>query len=358
MALMEWLVVLGIGILAKRSINVVSEEKSTYRQRSKEGKGKSSESACRADISWHRENTPCRFSDGITWEEFASRADKEGGRISRIRKLKVVGPIVYCTVESQTGYSKWDFSVDFNDWGHITGVRWLQTENLDSTIPNYLGSSIAEEIRRLLRNRNISLMDYSNYVDENKNLGTITGLSWGRAPTIIKRIFSKKRYVRCKFGSKELAGEHAYVVASLLKKNGFKYVQAVPIKDIDRNSNKFIYEVEAVAVSGSGGIAKGDILLENEAVVMTYHAKKEIEIPYSAKFFKRRNYIEVKEELYRTGFSNIRDRKIRDLTTEWIIKNGAVEQILVNVDGKEIPMSRGCPYEYDVEVIVTYHTFS
>lgn len=57
------------------------------------------------------------------------------------------------------------------------------------------------------------------------------------------------------------------------------------------------------------------------------------------------------------GFSNIYERKIKDLVAGWVIKDGDVEQVLVNMNGSEVPMNKNQLYEFDSEIVITYHTF-
>lgn len=70
---------------------------------------------------------------------------------------------------------------------------------------------------------------------------------------------------------------------------------------------------------------------------------------------KGRNYQDVIADFEENGFKNIRTETIEDLITGWITEDGEVEQ--VSVDGDTGYLS-GIWYPDDVEVIITYHTFS
>ena len=94
-----------------------------------------------------RKATPCKFRDGISSSEFNRIARKSAKYIKRIVNLSVNGPIVSGTVRSQSGTSEWDFSIDFNDYGHITGKYWLCTDNHDSNIPTRLAENISAMIK-------------------------------------------------------------------------------------------------------------------------------------------------------------------------------------------------------------------
>ena len=86
-----------------------------------------------------------------------------------------------------------------------------------------------------------------------------------------------------------------------------------------------------MVINKSENFEKGDIFPENAKVVITYHVKQEI---------------------------NISERKIKDLVTGWMIKDGSVEEIFIINGGKESPICKDYSYEYDAKIIITYHTFS
>lgn len=93
-----------------------------------------------------RRNTPCRFVDGFSEYEFEQMVKKAGKNIRRLSEISVDGPIVYGVVQSQSGISEWNFKLDFNDYGHITGTYWLSSDNDDSNIPERFGDLIQSAI--------------------------------------------------------------------------------------------------------------------------------------------------------------------------------------------------------------------
>ena len=97
-----------------------------------------------------RRNTPCDFVDGISEEEFAMLVCKEKQRIKRLSEITVNGPVIYGTVQSQSGISEWGFKLDFNDYGHITGRYWMSSDNEDSKIPERVGNLISEAVQNYL----------------------------------------------------------------------------------------------------------------------------------------------------------------------------------------------------------------
>lgn len=309
------------------------------------------------DVKEKRQATICYFKDGITYEEFIAIASRIKKQIKRIKKVNVIAAVIYCTVESQTGYSDWDFHIDFNDWGHITGTYWTYTENHDSNIPKHYGSMVSREISVLLHKRKIHLLDYSDIVDANGEIGTPSGLSFRQSIGLFERIFSSNNAIISKFDSEDLREEHLYFVVSALKSNGFKRIKSIPIKDVGRNSDKFVYEVEQIVINGISFFEEGDRFPITSEVIVTYHMKKEIAIPYHVKHFRRRNYIYVGDQLQDLGFSNIYERKITDLIIGFMTKDGSVEDVFVDTGNGEELMNKGELYEYDTKIVITYHTF-
>lgn len=96
----------------------------------------------------HDECPPCSFTNGITRELFEDIVLDQAKRITKKRLCSVTvdGSDVYGVVRSQSGISDWNFRLDFNDFGQITGKYWTHADNLDSNIPNSLGNSISSEI--------------------------------------------------------------------------------------------------------------------------------------------------------------------------------------------------------------------
>lgn len=93
-----------------------------------------------------RVNTACYFGDGISENEFKEIANQARKKIKRSFDISVNGPVVNGTVQSISGISEWHFTVDFNDYGHITGKYWLNSENKDSKLPKRFAEIMSTEI--------------------------------------------------------------------------------------------------------------------------------------------------------------------------------------------------------------------
>ena len=97
-----------------------------------------------------RMNTLCSFDGSISYEEFQSAVHSATKTIRRLKVLEIDGPIVRCSVRSSSGISTWEFSLDFNDYGDITGKCWINSDNEESTIPSVFVDRIQEELNAYL----------------------------------------------------------------------------------------------------------------------------------------------------------------------------------------------------------------
>lgn len=93
----------------------------------------------------------CAFEDGISYEKFQELAqDAVDGIKGRRIEITVKGPFIEGLVWSNTNLSTWRFTVDFNDYGHITGQYWLSSENDQSVIPESIAKAVSFEIDKIL----------------------------------------------------------------------------------------------------------------------------------------------------------------------------------------------------------------
>ena len=103
-----------------------------------------------------RKGTPCNFDNGISKDEFNEIVEKELKAIKRINDFSINDTVIRARVRSQSGISEWRFTVDFNDYGKITGNYWLNSKNNDSQIPKSVAENIKKSIIYVLNNHQSS----------------------------------------------------------------------------------------------------------------------------------------------------------------------------------------------------------
>ena len=100
-----------------------------------------------AEIEQQRRNSSFTYNEYINEEVFERIVSDVVKSIKRIEYYSVYGPIVECSVRTQSGISNWEFKIDYNDFGKLTGRYWiLEYGNYDSDIPK----SVAERISKMV----------------------------------------------------------------------------------------------------------------------------------------------------------------------------------------------------------------
>jgi len=306
-----------------------------------------------------RRMTPCNFQEGITEQEFTILAEAVAKTIKRIKKISIKGAIVTCTVESVHRISLWDFTVDFNNWGHITGTFWPVSENSDSSIPMLYGNKLSASINAVLEDKGIDLPDLSDYVDQYSDLPSMitSGLHINSTRNSFLR-FKKHvpKQISMERSSLSMVGEHLYSILALLATAGFKNITCFPLERVGGNSREYLYEVAYVQISGKVEYDKGEVFDENAEVEIVYYDKRKIKIPYRIRTLLLQDFVSAKKELEALGFSNVVGRKLCDLRRKNSLQVGMVESIVVGKGKNETLVQTSTPYPYDTEIIIWYHT--
>lgn len=91
-----------------------------------------------------------RHSRTISEKRFEAIAHLEAKRCKRIEELTVNGYTVSAIVRTWTGIGTWQFSIDFDQDGEVTGAYHIWSENDDSTIPQEMARGMSNTIRAYL----------------------------------------------------------------------------------------------------------------------------------------------------------------------------------------------------------------
>lgn len=171
----------------------------------------------------------------------------------------------------------------------------------------------------------------------------------------IKAFFFNKKQLQMNFSTAELIGEKVNDVITRLTEAGFNNVKAVSIKDLYVGSDKSVGEVEQVVIGGQSWLNANSMVPYDAEIIVTYHLKKELIFPYSARQVVNKNYQSLVNELFGFGFTEVYTREINDLKTGWITKDGAVKQVFIEGENN---FKKGRVFAYDVKIIIEYHTFA
>ncbi len=172
----------------------------------------------------------------------------------------------------------------------------------------------------------------------------------------IKAFLFKGKKVEIPCACDNLIGKDIKLVIAKFADNAFNNINAISIKDVCDDSEFSDGEVEQVAVDGRLFFEKGELIPYDAEITITYHLKKEITMPFSSRSVRNKNYDEISDQLYALGFTEIYVHAIKDLTTGWIKKDGAIETIAIGTpENKEF--KKKSIYTYDTPIYIEYHTF-
>lgn len=233
-----------------------------------------------------RTNTPCNFDGIVTKDQFKSIAFQAIKKIkNRKIHIDVNAPFVYGTTESQSGLSEWSFTIDFNDYGEITGRYWLTSENDDSIIPKRIADIIKEEINVLVQS-NDEESDYNEDPDADEYHENNSSYKNPKKSSCNKLKNNTLRKIRLKaliFNHKNISIGYNYdallhknidFVYSCLHNKAFNKIMLIPIYDIYVDSKYNDDEVEQIVIGGSSFFKESDFIPYDTEIIITYHKKK------------------------------------------------------------------------------------
>ena len=362
------------------------------RNQKKRDREEAEEKRIRIENETKRKNTPCHFEDGISKKQFKIIVKEVCKNIERLTVLKVDGTIIYGTVQSCSGITEWNFSIDFNDYGHITGQYWINSDNDDSVIPETIAQKVSSNIVLFLAgdvdliikdgrhtNANKENVDYGEYL---KKLETIKSQAEAKRKLERKRktikkikycfilailifligitIFAYYKYtehqksIEVGISSTYAVGKDYQTIVNDLENNGFTNIHTYPDYDLEYENISQENTISEIEIHGKNFFDESSRYPYDSNIYIKYHMVKNICLPISAKEAKKMNYNELTKLLSESGFVNIKTQAEYDLITGWINKDGSVDEITINGETK---FTKNSTYRPDVEILITYHTF-
>ena len=329
-----------------------------------------------------RTEIPFRFSNGITKEKFIEIAEEAGRRIDRVTELSVSGPIVYGTVESITTISEWNFKIDFNDFGRITGSYWLTSDNEDSMIPERVADIMSSMIVELLEEKRTDYeYDYESST-RNERITEYKQKSRQETLTRIKKVLKivgivflimmlisavssigsfvvykyqeYKKSIPVGISSDYIIGKDYKKIEKKLEKNGFQHVISTPNYDLKYKDKDEINTVASVKIGEKEEFKKNKKFPYDTDIYIEYHDLKKATIPVSYKEAKKLDHNELEDLLAKEGFVNINVEEDKDLTVGLLSKEGRVKSVRIN---GEKEFEKGDRVKIDADIIITYHAF-
>lgn len=332
---------------------IVTSAKKDKEERELEERREKEERERKAREEEKRMKTPITYEEYLSQEQFNEIALMIAKPIKRL-KIVVKGPFVVGTVRSQSGISEWEFLIDFNDYGKLSGKYWLTSDNYDSTIPGNVADRISNAI--IDKKNQYELLHPQNKVEEIPDEPSLSSSQEkDGSHRRIKAFFFNKKNLEMEFSTSDLIGDDFQKVLAKFAEVGFNNCKAVPIKDIYVDSENHVGEVEQIIINGKTNIHQGAMVPYDAEIIVKYHMKKEFKFLLSTKQISKLNSEQVKKILLASGFTNVETVPLQDLKTGWIHKENSVQQIVVK-DVKKL--KQGMIFEYDKPITIQYHSFA
>ena len=102
-----------------------------------------------------RQSLSIQFPEFLNQEEFNRIIHEESVKIIRIKEVEISQALINFEVYSNSRISTWCFTLDYNDYGILTGKVRISSENSDSSIPENISLRISERLNDILKNHYI-----------------------------------------------------------------------------------------------------------------------------------------------------------------------------------------------------------
>ena len=340
------------------------------------------EQAKRIEESNRRKNTTFHYPREISCEKFEEIVRQSIRPIKKkIQDIYVANGIVYGTVISQSGLSEWSFTLDFNDYGKLTGNFWLTSENHDSHLPERLGNVIQNQINRLLNNTGCDVEDESEediettIDNEDAPIETQQEPLNPQKPSWASRhkgfifiaillsivltfgsyaYYEYQKLIPIGYEEELLVGLDYNEVMEKLENQGFTYVTTENISDLSLDEETNANLVTDIRLEEKPTFDENTKYSYDKRIVVVYHSLKLCSAPVTSKDAKGTKYTDIMDKFNKVGFVNVKTNVLYDIITGWVTEDGEVKSITIN--GEE-DFDIYDQFRPDAEVIITYHTY-
>lgn len=330
-----------------------------------------------------RKSCVYNFDEGLSKEDFNEIVFSCTKKIKRIENVEINGLAICVTVSSVSGISSWDFVLDFNDYGKLTGKCYSKSENSDSDIPKKLNELIYDKLAPYLDSINEKRKIEKELIEQEKLRKEQRKSKLAKQKHLEKK---RRRKKFCKKHKKGIAIFVCIVLLSILALIGYyQYSKLIPTGYNDEDLIGLPYKaveekLEAVGFTNISTIASEDLAIEQSAlenitfeikisddtdfekdekypydteIIVRYHAIVPVSSPASSNEIKKQNYHEVQVQFKEAGFVNISVEPIYDVVLGWFSSDGEIESITINGEDE---FYKGEDFRPDDAVVIKYHT--
>ena len=245
----------------------------------------SSESSIDDDID-KRRYTSCKFYNSITEMAFDQLVSEIVPKLPRYVSHNRNGAIVHVTFKSNSGLTEWSARIGFCEYGTLTPNYWIESDNGDSPLPDYLGREIAKQLGPLLeQGRADSKTNEASNEDESGKGDWKVIIGFFAAMVVICVALLSYPYIdraihrgqsKMPLSSQALIGKNYEDVEKSLTDSGFTSVQTIAKGDLPwfLPINLDADKIAEVQVDGIDSFSEGDWLDSDINIILYYHSRQ------------------------------------------------------------------------------------
>ncbi|MCQ2509685.1 MAG: hypothetical protein MJ116_04410 [Lachnospiraceae bacterium] len=168
-----------------------------------------------------------------------------------------------------------------------------------------------------------------------------------------KALKRNNKLIAVEYDQSDFVGDYPDIVEEKLMDVGFSEISFYPIKDVLANNIDMLDVVENVVVNSILHFQSKDLFPYDCPIVINYHEKARLEIPFSASELKKMTIEEVEKALTDVGFSNITKTAVQLSGLNFLKKPGRIESFKVHGFGLTLEHQTA---EFDEPIEITYYT--
>lgn len=167
----------------------------------------------------------------------------------------------------------------------------------------------------------------------------------------------KKSDIEMPISSMDCLGKDHQIIANKLKDAGFQSVEEVCFADLKKDHQSDDGKITQISIGNNSTFHQGDYYAADTPIQISYHTidpdhKDDIAIPNSSDTYAGKDYVDVRKEFQKAGFSNITLVPKYDLSLFKTAKKGEVQSVSIAGSNTFV---RGTWVSNATEVTITYH---
>lgn len=168
-----------------------------------------------------------------------------------------------------------------------------------------------------------------------------------------KALRKNDKLIAVEYRQEDFAGDYPDIVEEKLMNVGFTEISFEPIKDVLAHNMDKLDIVESVVVNSILYFKPQDLFPYDCPIVIHYHEKTRLELPFSPSELKKLTVDEAETALKEAGFCNITRKMVPITGFKLLKKPGKIESFTISDFGLTVEHQTA---EFDEPIVISYYT--